>query len=46
MPCPVKHQVILLFKRLGWYEPHIGPADSLIDGLGVSHVVLMTLDVM
>jgi hypothetical protein len=45
MPCAVKHQAALLRRRLGGHKPHVGSGDSLTDGLCVSHVILLTLDV-
>src|SRR3981081_3962134 len=45
MPCAVKHQAALLLRRLGGHKPHVGSGDSLTDGLCVSHVILLTLDV-
>src|SRR6476660_9293431 len=45
MPCAVKHQAALLLRRLGGHEPHVGSGDSLTDGLGISGVILLPLDV-
>ena len=45
MPCAVKHQAALLLRRLGGHKPHVGSGDSLTDGLCVSHVILLTLNV-
>src|ERR1700722_20828898 len=30
---------------LGWYEPHVGSGDCLANGLRVSRIVLLSLDV-
>src|SRR5712675_3202650 len=45
MPCAVKHQAALLLRRLGGHKPHVGSGDSLTDGLGISGVILLPLDV-
>ena len=41
----MKHQATLLFGRLGWHEPHVGPNDCLTDGLCVGRVILLPFDV-
>jgi hypothetical protein len=41
----VKHQTALLLGGLGWYKPHVGPADRFANGLCVSRIVLLPLDV-
>src|SRR3990170_2412019 len=41
----MEHQAALLFGRLGLDKPHVGPGDRLTDGLGVSGIVLLPLDV-
>ena len=41
----VEHQAALLLGRLGCDEPHICPADRFADGLGVSGIVLLSLDI-
>ena len=41
----VEHQTALLLGRLGGYEPHIGPGDRFTNGLGISGVILLPLDV-
>ena len=45
MPCAVKHQAALLLRGLGGHKPHVGSGDSLTDGLGISGVILLPLDV-
>jgi len=37
--------VPLLFCGLGWYKPHVDPGDRLADGLRISSIVLLSLDV-
>jgi hypothetical protein len=32
-------------EDLGWYKPHVGPGDCLANGLRVSRIVLLPLDV-
>src|SRR6267154_5760538 len=41
MTSAVKHQAALLFRRLGWHEPHVGSGDCFANRLSVSHVVLL-----
>ena len=41
----MEHQTALLLGRLGRDEPHIGPGDSLADGLRVRSIVLLPFDV-
>ena len=41
----VEHQAALLLGRLGRDKSHVGPGDCLTDGLGVSGIILLTLDV-
>jgi len=41
----VQHQTALLLGSLGWYKPHVGPGDCLANGLRVSRIVLLPLDV-
>src|SRR5258706_1784118 len=41
----VQHQATLLLGSLGWHEPHVGPGDCLANGLCVSRVILLPLDV-
>lgn len=41
----MEHQAALLLGRLGLDEPHVGPGDSLADGLRVRSVVLLPFDV-
>src|SRR5258705_4968589 len=41
----VEHQATLLFGGLGWYKAHVGPGDCLANGLRVSRIVLLPLDV-
>jgi hypothetical protein len=41
----MKHQAALLLGRLGLDKPHVGPGDGFADGLGVSGIVLLSLDV-
>jgi hypothetical protein len=41
----VQHQTALLLGGLGRHEPHIGPGDRLANGLCVSRVILLPLDV-
>jgi hypothetical protein len=41
----VQHQAALLLGSLGWYETHVGPGDCLANGLCVSRVILLSLDV-
>jgi len=41
----VEHQAALLLRRLGLDKPHIGPGHCFADGLGVSGIVLLSLDV-
>src|ERR1035437_7197437 len=41
----VQHQAALLLGSLGWHKPHVGPGDCLANGLCVSRVILLPLDV-
>src|SRR5258707_11366271 len=41
----MEHQATLLFRGLGWYKAHVGPGDCLANGLRVSRIVLLPLDV-
>src|SRR5258706_14414206 len=41
----MEHQATLLFGGLGWYKAHAGPGDCLANGLRVSRIVLLPLDV-
>ena len=41
----VQHQAALLLGSLGRHEPHVGPGDRLANGLRVSRVILLPLDV-
>ena len=41
----MEHQTALLLGRLGLDEPHVGPGDSLADGLRVRSIVLLPFDV-
>src|SRR6478752_1358731 len=41
----VQHQATLLLWSLGWHEPHVGLGDRLANGLRVSRVILLPLDV-
>ena len=41
----MQHQAALLLGRLGLDKPHIGPRDRFADGLGVSGIVLLSLNV-
>ena len=41
----VEHQAALLLGRLGLDKPHVGPGHRFTDGLGVSCIVLLSLDV-
>src|SRR5258706_2684522 len=41
----MEHQATLLFGGLGWYKAHVGPGDCLANGLRVSRIVLLPLDV-
>jgi hypothetical protein len=41
----VQHQAALVLGGLGWHEPHVGPGDRLANGLGVSRVILLALDI-
>jgi hypothetical protein len=40
-----EHQAALLLGSLGRHEPHVGPGDRLANGLCVSCVILLPLDV-
>ena len=41
----MQHQAALLLGRLGLDKLHVGPGDRFADGLGVSGIVLLALDV-
>src|ERR1039458_6565349 len=41
----VQYQAALLLGGLGWYKPHVGPGDCLANGLRVSRIVLLPLDI-
>ena len=41
----MQHQAALLLGRLGLDQPHVGPGDRFADGLGVSGIILLSLDV-
>ena len=41
----VEHQAALLLGGLGRYEPHVGSGNCLANGLRVSRVILLPLDV-
>ena len=41
----MQHQAALLLGRLGLDKPHVGPGDRLADGLRISGIVLLPLDV-
>src|SRR6476659_5198496 len=41
----VQHQTALLLGSLGRHEPHVSPGDCLANGLCVSRVILLPLDV-
>jgi hypothetical protein len=41
----VEHQAALLLGCLGRHEPHVCPGDRLADGLSVSSIILVSLDV-
>src|SRR5271169_6395165 len=41
----VQHQAALLLGSLGRHEPHVGSGDRLANGLCVSRVILLPLDV-
>ena len=41
----MEHQAALLLGRLGLHKPHVGPGHRFTDGLGVSGIVLLSLDV-
>jgi hypothetical protein len=41
----MQHQAALLLRRLGLDKPHVGPGHRLTDGLGVSGIVLLPLDI-
>jgi hypothetical protein len=42
VPRAMEHQTALLFRCLGWHEPHVDPADRLAYRLGVSGIVLLS----
>jgi len=41
----VEHQAALVLGSLGWYKPRVGPGDCLANGLRVSRIILLPLDV-
>ena len=41
----MQHQAALLLGRFGLDEPHVCSGDRFADGLGVSCIVLLSLDV-
>src|ERR1022692_1709327 len=41
----MQHQATLLLGRLGLDKPHVGPGGRFTDGLGVSGIILLSLDV-
>ena len=45
MACAMEHQAALLLGCLGRDEAHVRPGDRFADGLGVSGIVLLSLDV-
>jgi hypothetical protein len=45
LACAMQHQAALLLWRLGLDKPHVRPGDRFADGLGVSGIVLLSLDV-
>jgi hypothetical protein len=45
MAAAVEYQAALLLGGLCWYEPHVGLGDRLANGLCVSRIVLLSLDV-
>jgi hypothetical protein len=45
LACAMEHQATLLFGRLGLDKPHVGPGHRFTDGLGVSGIVLLPLDI-
>ena len=45
MASAMEHQAALLLWRLGRDEPHVRPGDRLTDRLGVSGIILLSLDV-
>ena len=40
----MEHQAALLLGRLGLDKPHVGPGHRFTDGLGISGIVLLSLD--
>src|ERR1700755_3143571 len=45
MPRAMEYQATLLLWRLGWHKPHIGSGHRFADRLGISGIVLLSLDV-
>ena len=45
LACTVEHQAALLLGRLGLDEPHVSPGHRFAVGLGISGIVLLSLDV-
>ena len=41
----MEHQAALLLGRLGLDKPHVGPGHCFTDGLSISSIVLLSLDV-
>ena len=41
----MEHQAALLLRRLGLHKPHVCPGDCFANGLGVSGIILLALDV-
>jgi hypothetical protein len=45
LACAMQHKVALLLRCPGRNEPHVWPGNRLADGLGVSGIVLISVDV-
>src|SRR5262245_25056019 len=45
VPRTMKDQAALLLRRLGLDKPHVGSGDSLADRLGISGIILLSLDI-
>ena len=41
----MEHQAALLLQRLGLHKPHVCRGDCFANGLGVSGIILLALDV-
>ena len=41
----VQHQATLLLWSFGWHKPHVGPGDRFANGLCVSRIILLPLDI-